>query len=68
MAENNFWENMPVDSIDTLLVKNFAEIAISCTVSEINAILCFTQKFKMATKNGRQTIFVQSPVDSVDTL
>ena len=33
-------------------VKNFVKIARSHTISEINAILLFTQKFKMATKNG----------------
>ena len=27
-------------------------IAFSCTVSEINAFLYFTQKFQMAAKNG----------------
>ena len=35
---------------DTLGVKNFAEITLSRTVSEINAYLPFMQKFKMAPK------------------
>ena len=30
-----FGEIMPVDSADTLWVKNFVEIALSCSVSEI---------------------------------
>ena len=55
--ENNFWEKSPVDSADTLGVKNFDEIAVSHTVAEINVFLRFTQKFKMVAKNGRITIF-----------
>ena len=43
--------------IPCLGVKNFDQIAISHTVSQINAFLHFTQKFKMAAKNGRKTIF-----------
>ena len=46
-----FCEIMPVDSADTLRVKNFVEIALSRSVSEINMFLHFTQKFKVA---GRQ--------------
>ena len=55
--ENNFCEKSPVDSADTLRVKNFVEIALSCSISEINTFLHFTQKFKMATKSGGKTIF-----------
>ena len=36
-------------------VKNFAEMALSRTVSEINIFLCFVQKLKMAAKNGGKT-------------
>ena len=54
--ENDYWGNLPVDSGDTLQVKNFVEIALSRTVSEMNAFLHFTQKFKMAAKNGRKMI------------
>ena len=44
-------------------VKKFVKIALSCTVSEIYALLHFTQKFKMAAKNGWKTIFYEkSPV------
>ena len=50
--ENNFWENLTAESGDTLGVKNFVEIALARTFSEINAFLQFTQKFKMATKSG----------------
>ena len=55
--ENNFWQNIADDSVYTLRSKNFIEMAVSCTVSEINAFLHFTQKFNMAVKNGRKTIF-----------
>ena len=37
--ENDFREKLPVDSEDTLLVKNFVEIALSCSVSEINVFM-----------------------------
>ena len=36
------------------------EIALSRTVSELNAFLHFAQKFKMAAKSGRKAIFVES--------
>ena len=56
----------PVYSADTLWVKNFVEIALSRTVSEINA---FSQKSKMAAKNGRVNDFREkSPVDTAHTL
>ena len=51
---------MPVDSADTLWVKNFVEIALSRSVSEINMFLHFTQKFKMAAKSGGKMIFEKS--------
>ena len=57
--ENDFCEKSPVDSLDTLRVKNFIEIALSCSVSEINTFWCLTQKFKMAAKSGRKTIFAK---------
>ena len=50
-------EKWPVDSADTLKVKNFIEIALSCTISEINVFLHFSQKFKMAAKNSRNRFF-----------
>ena len=36
-----FWKLPRVHSLDTLWVKNFDEIALSHTVKEIEAILCF---------------------------
>ena len=44
----NFWEKLPVNSMDTLGVKNFIKITQSHTVTEINAFRSFIQKFKMA--------------------
>ena len=58
--ENDFWEKSPVDSADNLRVKNFLEIALSHSVSEINTFLCFTQKFKMAAKSAGKKIFAKS--------
>ena len=43
-----FGEKSPDDSSVALSVTNVAEIALSHTVSEINAFLCFTQKIKKA--------------------
>ena len=49
--------------------QHFVEIALSRTVSEINALLRFTQNFKMTVKSGGKAMFCKkSPVDSTDTL
>ena len=48
-----------IDSADTMWVKNFAARALFHTISKINTFWCFTQKFKMATKNGGKEIFVK---------
>ena len=58
--ESDFSLKSPVDFSHTLWAKNFAEIALSCTVSKINALLHFTQKFKMAAKSGGKAIFAYS--------
>ena len=55
--ENDFCKMSPVHSADTLWVQNFVKIALSRTVSEINVLLRFTQKFKMAAKSGGKAIF-----------
>ena len=47
MAGILFLGKSPVQSADTLWVKNFVEIALSRTIYEINAFLHFTQNFKM---------------------
>ena len=58
--ENDFWEKSPVDSPDTLRVKNFVKIALSRSIIEINMFLRLTQKFKMAAKSGGKMIFAKS--------
>ena len=52
-----FWQKVEDESAYTLRVENFVEIALYRIISEINSLLGFTQKLKMATKNGRITIF-----------
>ena len=42
---------------DTLRVKNLVEIALSRTVSKINTLLHFTQKFKMVAKSGGKATY-----------
>ena len=54
-----FGKYSPVHSADNLRVKNLVEIAVSRSISEINRFLRFTQKFKMAAKSGRKTIFAK---------
>ena len=54
--ENDFWEKSPVNSRHILWVKNFDEIALSRSVSEIDAFLHLMQKFKMAAKSGGKTM------------
>ena len=46
-GKNDFWEKSPVDSANSLWVKNFVEIAIPRSVSEINA-------FYIEIQDGRQ--------------
>ena len=53
---------------DNLRVQNLVEIALSHTISEMNALLHFTQKFKMAAKSGGKVIFVKSHQYTLDTL
>ena len=55
-VQNDFWEKLPVGTADTLWVKNFIKIALSRTISEISVFLSFTQKFKMAAKNGGKIV------------
>ena len=58
MAGKKVFEKQSQDnSTDALGVKNYVQIALSCTVSKKNAFLHFTQKFKMAAKNGRKINF-----------
>ena len=58
-----FWKLARVHLLDTLWVENFDEIALSRTVKEIEAILCFAwllakiRKIKMAAIFGEGKIF-----------
>ena len=53
--ENDFWEKSPVDSADTLWVKNFVEITLSRSVSEINA---FYTEIQDAHQKLREKLFL----------
>ena len=62
VGRGKFFENCRVHSLDTPWVENFAEIALSRTVKEIEANLCFAivgknSKFKMAAIFGEGKIF-----------
>ena len=50
--ENDFCENCPEDSADTLWVKNFVEIALARSVSKINAFFAFYAEIQ----DGRQKV------------
>ena len=52
-----FWEQLPYDSAVIFGIKNLVKITLFRTVYEINALLHFTQKFKMASKNVGKIIF-----------
>ena len=67
--QNDICKMSPVDSAATLRVKNFIEITLSRSVSEINVFLRLTQKFKMAAKSGIENNFCEKlPVDCTNTL
>ena len=73
--ENFFWKLPRVHFSDTLWVENFDEIALSRTVKEIVANLCFSiflakiGKYKMAAIFGERKIFWKLPrVHCSDTL
>ena len=53
----NFEKKMAKGSAYTPEIKNFIKIGLPHIVSEINAFLHFTQKFKMATKRWRKNDF-----------
>ena len=62
---NICWNLERLDFTDTLWVKNFTKIALSCTVFEIQAFLCFAIFAKnLKIQNGRHflasEIFVET--------
>ena len=56
MATKSGRKTMPVDSAATLWVKNFIEIALSRSISEVVFFASKFEKFKMAAKSGGKTI------------
>ena len=63
-----FCKKSPVDSADTVRVKNFIEISLSCSVSEINAFFLFYANSRWPPKVAGKRFFGKIPVDSADTL
>ena len=61
MQEKDFWERSLIYSADTLWVKNFIEIALCRSVSEVNMFLCFMQKFKIKLNDFWKKLPVESP-------
>ena len=75
LGEGKFFLKLPrIQWSDTLWVENFDEIALSCTVKEIEGNLCFAylakiRKFKMAAIFGEGKIFGKlQRVHSLDSL
>ena len=60
-----FGGKSPVDLADTLWIKNLVK-NLSHTISEINAFLRFTQKFRMAAKWRENDFWEKLPVHSLD--
>ena len=55
--ENDFCEKLPVDCRYPAGQKLRRKLLLSRSISEKNTLLCFTQKFKMAAKSGREKYF-----------
>ena len=67
--ENDFCKKWPVNSTDTLRVKNFIEITLSRSVSEINVFFALNTEIQDGHQKWREKQFCKnSPVDSADTL
>ena len=64
-CENDFWQKVPDDSPFTMGIKKFVKIALFHTLPMRNMVLRFTQKLKMAAKNGRKSIFYKNCHDSL---
>ena len=65
-----FWEKSPVDSADTLRIKNFVEITLSRSVSEINTLFfAFYEKIQNGRQKWQENDFgKKASVHSADTL
>ena len=55
-GRGQFSDKLTDVSVYTICPKYLVQIALSHSFFYINAFLCLTQKFKMATKNGERTI------------
>ena len=55
-----FCKKPPVDSADTLRVKNFVKIDLSRSVFQDKHAFAFMQKFKIAAKSGEKKILGKS--------
>ena len=60
MTGKQFGEKSPVQCTHNLIVKTLSKLLYLAPFFEINAILHFTQKFKMAAKIGGKIIFGKS--------
>ena len=62
--ENDFWENLRVDSVDTLWIKIFIEIALSHTISRDKCVFAFYAEIQDGRQKWRGMIFGKSTVCS----
>ena len=56
-GKSDFWQKVADKSAYILQVKNFVEIALSHTVSKINAFLRFQKKFQDGRQQWRENNF-----------
>ena len=57
--ESDFCEKSPVDSADSLQVRNFVKITLSRTVSQINVFCMLCRNSRWPPKNGGKVIFAK---------
>ena len=58
--ENDFCDKSPIESAETLRIKNFGEITLALSVSKINSFLHFMKKFKIASKSVSRKILAKT--------
>ena len=66
--ENDFWGKSPVDSADTLWVKNFVKITILLRFRDKHVFCVLRRNSKWPPKVAVKRFLEKSPVDSADTL
>ena len=62
--ENDFWQTVADDSVITLWIKNFTEIALSRTISEM-CIFAFYAKIQYGRQKMAGNHFWQTVVDNI---